>query len=46
MISEARNYVRVSPHLLLFPAGFLAVTVLAFVMLGDAVREAFDPKSR
>jgi len=46
MISEARNYVRVSPHLLLFPAGFLVVTVLAFVMLGDAVREAFDPKSR
>ncbi|MDQ3152471.1 MAG: ABC transporter permease [Actinomycetota bacterium] len=46
MISEAREYVRVSPFLLLFPAGFLAVTVLAFVMLGDAVREAFDPKSR
>ena len=46
MISEARQYVRVSPFLLLFPAGFLAVTVLAFVMLGDAVREAFDPKSR
>ncbi len=46
MISEARNYVRVSPFLLLFPAGFLAVTVLAFVMLGDAVREAFDPKVR
>lgn len=46
MISEARNYVRVSPHLLLFPAGFLVVTVLAFVMLGDAVREALDPKSR
>ena len=46
MISEARQYVRVSPFLLLFPAGFLAVTVLAFVMLGDAVREAFDPRSR
>ncbi|MGH4017668.1 MAG: ABC transporter permease [Pseudonocardiaceae bacterium] len=46
MISEARDYVRSSPHMVLFPAGFLAVTVLAFVMLGDAVREAFDPKSR
>jgi oligopeptide transport system permease protein len=30
----------------LFPAAFLAVTVLAFVMLGDAIREAFDPKGR
>lgn len=46
MISEARDYIRVSPHLLLFPAAFLAVTVLAFVMLGDAVRDAFDPKGR
>jgi oligopeptide transport system permease protein len=46
MISDARNYVRVAPHMLLFPAGFLTVTVLAFVMLGDAVREALDPKLR
>jgi oligopeptide transport system permease protein len=46
MISEARDYLRVAPHLLLFPAAFLAVTVLAFVMLGDAVRDAFDPKGR
>jgi oligopeptide transport system permease protein len=32
--------------MLLFPAGFLTATVLAFVMLGDAVREALDPKLR
>ena len=35
-----------APHVLLFPALFLSLTVLAFIMLGDAVREAFDPKSR
>jgi oligopeptide transport system permease protein len=46
MISDARNYVRVAPHMLLFPAGLLTATVLAFVMLGDAVREALDPKLR
>lgn len=46
MISDARNYIRVAPHLLLFPAGILTVTVLAFVMLGDAVRDALDPKLR
>jgi oligopeptide transport system permease protein len=46
MIADARNYIRVSPHLLLFPAGVLTVTVLAFVMLGDAVRDALDPKQR
>jgi oligopeptide transport system permease protein len=45
-ISEARNYIRVSPHLLVFPAAFLTTTVLAFVLLGEAVREALDPKLR
>ena len=34
------------PHMLLFPGVFLALTVLAFIMLGDAVRDAFDPKLR
>lgn len=46
MISEAQTSLRVAPTLLLFPAAFLIVTVLAFVMLGDAVRDAFDPKGR
>lgn len=46
MISDAAEYVQVAPHMLLFPAGFVTVTVLAFVMLGDAVRDAFDPRSR
>ncbi len=45
-ISDARNYIRVSPHLLLFPGAFLTTTVLAFVLLGEAVREALDPKLR
>ncbi|MEV0153593.1 ABC transporter permease [Micromonospora sp. NPDC050686] len=46
MISEAQNYIRVSPFLLFFPALFLVVAVLSFVMLGEAVREALDPKLR
>ncbi len=33
-----------APYLVLFPAGFLSVTVLAFIMLGDALRDALDPK--
>jgi oligopeptide transport system permease protein len=32
--------------MLLFPATFLSVTVLGFIMLGDAVRDALDPKLR
>jgi oligopeptide transport system permease protein len=45
-ISDAQKYVRQSPHMLLFPSVFLSLTVLAFIMLGDAVREALDPKLR
>ncbi len=45
-INDAAVYVRTSPHMLLFPAAFLSVTVFAFIMLGDAVRDALDPKLR
>jgi oligopeptide transport system permease protein len=31
---------------LLFPGAFLSLTVLAFIMMGDAVRDALDPKLR
>jgi len=45
-IAEAQRWIREAVHPLLFPAGFLTLTVLAFIMLGDAVRDAFDPKLR
>jgi oligopeptide transport system permease protein len=45
-ISAASPYIRDSPHALLWPSGALAITVLAFIMLGDAVRDALDPKLR
>jgi oligopeptide transport system permease protein len=45
-ISAASPYIRNAPHMLLWPAGALALTVLAFIMLGDAVRDALDPKLR
>jgi oligopeptide transport system permease protein len=45
-ISGAQGRFYQAPWPLLFPAGFLALTVLAFSMLGEAVREAFDPRLR
>jgi peptide/nickel transport system permease protein/oligopeptide transport system permease protein len=39
-------YVRVVAGPVVWPSVFLAATVLAFIMLGDAVRDAFDPKRR
>ncbi|MEE1786015.1 ABC transporter permease [Streptomyces sp. SP17BM10] len=46
MISDAQSRFLNAPHVLLFPAVVLSITVLAFIMLGDAVRDALDPKLR
>lgn len=46
MIDEGSQQIRNAPHTLLFPAGFLSAAVLGFIMLGDTIRDAFDPKSR
>lgn len=45
-LNTAQSYFNSHPHLLLYPSLFLCVTVLAFVLLGDAVRDALDPKVR
>ncbi|MDR0365905.1 MAG: ABC transporter permease [Bifidobacteriaceae bacterium] len=44
-ISSAQANLRTDPALLFYPAGALALTVLAFIMMGDAVRDALDPKA-
>jgi len=46
MISTARTRILASPHLLFFPGLFLSVTVFAFILMGDALRDALDPKLR
>jgi peptide/nickel transport system permease protein/oligopeptide transport system permease protein len=45
-ISEANLYKREDFVPLAVPSAFLALTVLAFIILGDTIREAFDPKLR
>ncbi|WTJ79368.1 ABC transporter permease [Kitasatospora sp. NBC_01539] len=45
-ISSAQKVIRTAPYALFFPAAALSVTVLAFIMMGDAVRDALDPKLR
>jgi oligopeptide transport system permease protein len=45
-INQAQQVLRSNPSVLLYPAAALSLTVLSFIMLGDAVREALDPKAR
>ncbi|MDC4232418.1 ABC transporter permease [Actinomyces sp. B33] len=45
-ISAAQASLRTNPMVLFYPALALALTVLSFIMMGDAVRDALDPKAR
>lgn len=45
-ISDAQTVIRTDPQVLLYPSIALSLTVLSFIMLGDAVRDALDPKAR
>lgn len=46
MLATARNYIRDYPHMIIIPGIFIMVTVLSFNLIGDAVRDALDPKLR
>ena len=45
-IATGQSQLRTSPHLVLFPSIILSLTVMAFIMLGDALRDALDPRQR
>lgn len=44
MIGAVRNQVFSAPHLILFPGAALSLSVLAFNLLGDGIRDALDPR--
>lgn len=46
MVNDARGHLFDAPHLLLFPAAAVMVAVLAFNLLGDALRDWLDPRTR
>ncbi|HWH98337.1 MAG TPA: ABC transporter permease [Pseudolysinimonas sp.] len=45
-ISAAQIDLRSNPSTLIYPSMALSVTVLAFIMLGETIRDALDPKAR
>jgi len=46
MISEGRVYITRAPGVLLFPGVFIVLTVLAFNLVGDVLRDNLDPRFR
>lgn len=45
-LSTAQSYFQLAPHTVVFPSIFLTLTVISLIMLGDALRDALDPKGR
>jgi peptide/nickel transport system permease protein len=44
MLSSGREYMRNNNYLVLFPGLAIVITVIAFNMLGDGLRDALDPR--
>ena len=43
IISDAREYMRTAPHMLLFPALAIVITACSVNLVGDGLRDAMDP---
>ncbi|MBC7333279.1 MAG: ABC transporter permease [Actinobacteria bacterium] len=46
MLAESLDYIDIAPWMMFFPGLAIVVTVLGFVLLGDGLRDAFDPRLR
>jgi len=44
MVAEGKGNLANEPHLLFFPGGAIFLTVLAFLFVGDGLRDALDPR--
>jgi oligopeptide transport system permease protein len=44
LIAEGQKFIRSEPHLVVFPAVFIALALIGFTFLGDGLRDALDPK--
>ncbi|MEI6856138.1 ABC transporter permease subunit [Psychrilyobacter sp.] len=44
MLSTGRDYIGLAPHMLFYPGLMIFLTVLAFNLLGDGLRDTLDPK--
>lgn len=45
-LSTAQSYFQLAPNTVIFPSIFLTITVISLIMLGDALRDALDPRGR
>jgi ABC-type dipeptide/oligopeptide/nickel transport system permease subunit len=45
LLSKARDFLRVAPHVSIFPGLTIILTVLGLNLLGDGLRDVLDPRA-
>ena len=45
MLNDGRPYMQIAPWLMIFPGLAIFISVLAFNLMGDGLRDSFDPRS-
>lgn len=46
LLFDAQNFLRLAPHMVLWPGSLIFLTVLSINYMGDGLRDALDPRSR
>ena len=46
ILNDGKAYITSAPYMMFFPALMIMITCFAFNLMGDGLRDAFDPKSK
>ena len=46
ILNDGKAYLTSAPYMMLFPALMIMITCFAFNLMGDGLRDAFDPKMK
>lgn len=46
ILNDGKSYIMSSPYMMIFPALMIMITCFAFNLMGDGLRDAFDPKMK
>ena len=44
MLADSQTMISIAPHMAIFPGLFIVITVLGLNLMGDGLRDYFDPK--
>lgn len=46
MLSKSREFITIAPHLMILPGSLITIVVLCLYIIGDGLRDAFDPTAQ